>query len=268
MAALAGSAPIWPTPLKARFKPFRMANPPPDNADGADDIVNKRLIYGRRQGHRLHKNQARLVDDLLPKLRPDFAKQGPTYWFAEEKRDYALEIGFGGGEHLAAQAAANPDVGFIGCEPFINGVAKLLLAVDAQNLTNIAVYDDDARTVLDALPDGALGTAYLLYPDPWPKKRHHKRRFINAANLAEIFRVLRPGGVFVVASDIAAYLDWTLVHVRAHGGFEWPVETSADWQTPPANWLGTRYEAKARKAGRRPGYLTFTRRATAIPTSL
>lgn len=230
--------------------------------------VNKRLIYGRRQGHRLHKNQARLVDELLPRLRPDMSLSGPQDWFATPQQDYALEVGFGGGEHLAARAAAQPDIGFIGCEPFINGVAKLLLAVEAQKLSNVAIYDDDARDVLAVLPDKCLGQAYLLYPDPWPKKRHHKRRFINAENLNELFRVLRPGACFLVASDIAAYLDWTLIHLRAHGGFDWQAESAADWQNAPDGWPGTRYEAKAMAAGRRLGYLSFKRRERITPDRL
>ncbi len=247
-----------------------MAETPKDKAEKAAnaETVNRRLIYGRRQGHRLHPNQARLVNDILPRLRPDFAAPAPTAWFDEAKQDYALEIGFGGGEHLAARAAASPHIGFIGCEPFLNGVAKLLLAIEADNLSNIAVHDDDARDVLDALPDASLGTAYLLYPDPWPKKRHHKRRFISAANLDAIFRVLRPGGQFLVASDIADYVDWTLIHIKMHGGFDWHAAQSADWQNPPDGWPGTRYEAKAKAAGRTPGYLTFTRRAERRPASL
>ncbi len=255
--------------------PNNKAETPKDETDKQADrnTVNRRLIYGRRQGHRLHPNQARLVADLLPRLQPDFAKQGPRDWFDADhsegpKKDYVLEIGFGGGEHLAARAKAAPDIGFIGCEPFLNGVAKLLLAIEADNLNNIIVHDDDARDVLDALPDSCLGTAYLLYPDPWPKKRHHKRRFISAANLQQIFRVLRPGGEFLVASDIADYLDWTLIHIKAHGGFDWAATGLEDWQCPPKDWPGTRYEAKAKAAGRKLSYLTFTRRAQRQPASL
>ncbi len=223
---------------------------------------NRRFIYGRRQGHRLHPRQAKLVDSLLPTLRLDLA-QAKTLdkCFDRPRQSYALEIGFGGGEHLAARAAANPDTGYIGCEPFINGVAKLLLSISEDGMNNIRIHDDDARDVLDALPDGGLDVVYLLYPDPWHKLRHNKRRFISQKNVQEIFRVLRPGGQFFVASDIADYLAWTLSHVKRHGGFSWTAKRADDWLQAPPAWPGTRYEAKAIAAGRQPGYLQFERRA-------
>ena len=147
----------------------------------SDEKINRRLIYGRRQGHRLHKKQARLVADLLPQLSPDLRlPERPDGWFGKKFSAYELEIGFGGGEHLAARAALNPDCGFIGCEPFINGVAKLLTVIADEGRDNIAVYQDDARNLLDALPDESLEAVYLLYPDPWPKTRHHKRRFVSS----------------------------------------------------------------------------------------
>ncbi|NCF79442.1 MAG: tRNA (guanosine(46)-N7)-methyltransferase TrmB [Alphaproteobacteria bacterium] len=230
--------------------------------DTASDKVNKRLIYGRRQGHRLHKKQARLVDEMLPRLTPDLAADNvPADWFAKKCDDYVLEIGFGGGEHLAARALANPQSGFIGCEPFLNGVAKLVALVADEGRDNIAIYQNDARTILDALPDAALGAVYLLYPDPWPKKRHHKRRFVSAENLSAIHRVLRPGGVFFLASDIADYIDWSLIQIGAHGGFAWTADKADDWRVQPSDWPGTRYEAKALAAGRRPAYLHFTKTA-------
>lgn len=232
-------------------------------------MENKRILYGRRQGHRLHPRQAALVDELLPKLYPDLhSATAPAAWFETAKSGYVLEIGFGGGEHLAARAKATPDTGFIGCEPFINGVAKLLIEINENNLTNIAIHNDDARDVMAALPDNCLDGAYLLYPDPWPKKRHNKRRFINHENLCDMFRILKPGAEFLVASDIADYLDWTLIHMRAHGGFSWQGARASDWLEAPENWPGTRYEAKAKKAGRVPGYLHFTKRPDLQPGTL
>lgn len=234
-------------------------------------VENRRIIYGRRQGHKLHPRQQKLVEELLPQCRPDLSvapENTPQDWFQKPFSAYALEIGFGGGEHLAARAKAAPDIGFIGCEPFLNGVAKLLIEIDQGRLGNIAVHDDDARDVLAALPDASLDHAYLLYPDPWPKKRHHKRRFISAANLDKLFNALKPGASFLLASDIADYLDWSLAHIRAHGGFEWLAQTADDWHQAPSDWPGTRYEAKAIKAGRRPGYLRFTRRVEKTPGKL
>ena len=225
-------------------------------------LQNKRILYGRRQGHKLHPRQQGLVDDLLPKLQPDLtAANGPQDWFQTPKAHYALEVGFGGGEHVAARAKAAPETGFIACEPFINGVAKLLIEIDENSLANIVVHNDDARDVMAALPDQCLDQAYVLYPDPWPKKRHNKRRFINHENLEALFRILKPGAGFLVASDIADYLDWTLIHMRAHGGFDWQAQSAADWLDAPEGWPGTRYEAKAIRQGRRPGYLTFARRS-------
>lgn len=205
-------------------------------------------FYGRRKGHALRRHHLQLVETLLPRLRialdrplADFA--GPVW----------LEIGFGGGEHLAHQAACHPDIGFIGAEPFVNGVAKLLAQIEAKQLANIRIHDGDARYVLESLPDAGLERVYLLYPDPWPKARHNKRRFVGSANLAQIHRVLKPGGLFLFASDIADYVAWTRSHVADHGGF---VE-EGDGTEPFADWVETRYEAKARREGRQPAYLQF-----------
>jgi tRNA (guanine-N7-)-methyltransferase len=234
-----------------------------------DEAETRRFVYGRRQGHRLHPRQALLVEELLPRLRFDLSQNEPlSTCFDRPAERYVLEIGFGGGEHLAARALASPDTGYIGCEPFLNGVAKLLLAISENDIGNIRIHDDDARDVLAALPDGQLDEVYLLYPDPWHKLRHHKRRFISQENLAEIFRVLRPGGQFMVASDIASYLDWTRKHVKQHGGFAWSASAGEDVSTPPEGWPGTRYEAKAIAQGRQPGYLVFQRRSELSPGHL
>ncbi|MFV2091497.1 MAG: tRNA (guanosine(46)-N7)-methyltransferase TrmB [Hyphomicrobiales bacterium] len=179
--------------------------------------------------------------------------------FDEPVTDVWLEIGFGGGEHLAAQARANGQIGMLGAEPYINGIAKLLSTIDREALANIRIHPDDARELLEQLPDQSLGAVFILFPDPWPKARHNKRRFINADNLAQIARVLRPGGRLRFASDITDYVRWTLVHVRAARCFEWTAGRAADWRQRPGDWPATRYEAKAIRQGREPSYLQFIR---------
>lgn len=231
----------------------------------ADDFKDqeRRLLYGRRQGHKLKGRQAELMQSLLPKLRVDLKSplgKSPERLFGPDTEDVQIEIGFGGGEHLAAEAGAHTITGFIGAEPFINGVAKLLSAVDEQKLRNVRVHDDDARSLLDWLGDGSVSRVFLLYPDPWPKKRHHKRRFVARDNLDRLHRILKPGGMFLFASDIPDYVCWTLREVLKHGGFEWTAQTASNWRTPPAGWQGTRYEQKAIREGRTPVYLEFKRK--------
>src|SRR5690606_37519195 len=170
-----------------------------------------------------------------------------------------LEIGFGGGEHLLHETTTRPGTGFIGVEPFVNGMAKMAAALERQPLANIRLFHDDATLLLDWLPAASLDGIDLLYPDPWPKKRHWKRRFVNAANLDRFARALKPGGRFRFASDIDTYVNWTLLHCRAHPAFEWQAHEAADWHTPYEGWPGTRYEAKALREGRPPAYLTFLR---------
>ena len=157
-------------------------------------------------------------------------------------------------------ARLEPATGFIGVEPFVNGMARLMLGLAEAPLANVRVYGDDATRVLDWLPSGSIETIDLLYPDPWPKKKHWKRRFVGGINLDRFARVLRPGGRFRFASDIDTYVNWTLLHCRAHGAFEWRAGSAEDWRKPYPDWPGTRYEAKALREGRRPAYLTFVRR--------
>ena len=187
-----------------------------------------------------------LLEDLLPTFRFEPADIDPA-------RQRWLEIGFGGGEHLAHQAALNPAIEMIGAEAFINGVAKLMSLVDEKALKNIRVHFGDAREAMARMPDACLDRVYLLYPDPWPKARHNKRRFVNEASLKDIRRLLKPGGTFVFASDIEDYVSWTLAAVAESGHF---TETGNRAQ-PPENWTETRYEAKARREGRGSAYLTF-----------
>jgi tRNA (guanine-N7-)-methyltransferase len=230
-----------------------------------DATRRRRLLYGRRQGHKLRGHQEHLMANLLPKLAVPVGAEAkgnlqPLSLFADEIHQIWLEIGFGGGEHLVEQAVANPHVGLIGCEPFVNGVAKLLAEVEKKNLSNVRIHHDDARDVLETLADACLDRAFLLFPDPWHKKRHNKRRFVSQENLDQLARLLKDGAEFRVATDIKDYCRWTLREVRAHGAFEWQAEKADDWRIRPDDWPGTRYEAKAGREGRTSVYLTFRRR--------
>lgn len=171
-----------------------------------------------------------------------------------------MEIGFGGGEHLHHESGRYPQSGFIGVEPFINGMAKMLAALDQAPRPNLRLYDEDATAVLDWLPDASLAGIDLFYPDPWHKRRHWKRRFVSDANLDRFARVLKPGAKFRFASDIEHYVNWTLQHCRRHAAFDWQAESPADWNDAYEGWPGTRYEANAFREGRRAAYLTFIRR--------
>lgn len=179
--------------------------------------------------------------------------------FEADVGNICLEVGFGGGEHLLHRARTSPETGFIGIEPFVGSMAKAVAAVVDEGLSNVRLYDDDAVNVLDWIPAASLDLAYQLYPDPWPKRRHWKRRFINRHNLDRYARALKSGSEFRFASDIDTYIDWTLHHCRDHEAFEWTAETSRDWKTPWPGWPGTRYEAKATGEGRTGCYLTFRR---------
>ncbi len=220
----------------------------------------RRLLYGRRQGHKLRAGQQHLVETLLPRLAIDLKTLGdPRRLFDAAPDDIWLEIGFGGGEHLATQAAAHPNIGFLGCEPFVNGVAKLLVQIDRAGLDNIRLHQGDARDLLDALAPGSVGRVFLLFPDPWPKTRHHKRRFVSQETLDQLAQAVRPGGELRIATDIPDYCRWTLQHIRRHGAFEWLAKGPADWRQRPADWPETRYEQKAIRQGRIPVYLRFRR---------
>ena len=219
-------------------------------------------FFGRRHGKTLRPLHVSLLESLLPALRLDLETPAPGSTidlFDIPVGPVRLEVGFGGGEHLIHRMRENPDTGFIGVEPFVNGMAKLLAALHAHPLPNIRVYDQDAALLLDWLPAASIDHIDILYPDPWPKMRQHKRRFISAENLVRLTRVLKPGGRLCFASDIADYVNWTLIHVRAHGGFSFNAADADDWRLPYAGWPGTRYEAKAFREGRTPAYLTFVK---------
>ena len=219
-------------------------------------------FFGRRKGKHLRDAQAAAIATLMPTLGVDLANPAPAPLSALWPRQVArtrLEIGFGAGEHLLHRATSEPDTGFIGVEPFVTSMGKMLLELEERGLDNIRVYDDDATRVLDWLPDACLDRIDLLYPDPWPKRRHWKRRFVGPANVARFARVLKPGGHFSFASDIDTYVNWTLTHLLADARFEWLAEKADDWRLPWQGWPGTRYEAKAFREGRVPAYLTFRR---------
>jgi tRNA (guanine-N7-)-methyltransferase len=220
-------------------------------------------FFGRRRGKALRAGQQECLERLLPRFAIDLSRPPPGAdlrpLFAAQVLQVHLEIGFGGGEHLLGEVRRLPQTGFIGVEPFVNGMAKLLSALEGDLPDNLLLYDDDATRLLDWLPNASLARIDLFYPDPWPKKKHWKRRFVNPANLDRFARVLRPGGEFRFASDIAGYVNWTLLACRRHPAFEWMAACQADWAGAFEGWPGTRYEAKAVAAGRQPAYLVFGR---------
>jgi tRNA (guanine-N7-)-methyltransferase len=219
--------------------------------------------YGRRRGRKPSPRQAALLDTLLPDVvlnLADPAPASPAKLFTPSVREVWLEIGFGGGEHLLWQAAHNPDAGFIGCEPFQDGVVKVLRAIEEQKLSNIRVHADDARAVLRWLPEACIARAFVLFPDPWPKKRHQKRRLLSAGTLSELARVMAAGAELRVATDIGDYARSILQAVRAERSFAWAPNGPSDWRQRPADWPATRYEQKALQERRRCTYLSLRRR--------
>ena len=224
-----------------------------------------RNFYGRLKGKTLKRSQKAWLDEDLAALSP-----GPVSWEENPQRQPLdpgrlfggrpvwLEVGFGGGEHMVHQAAAHPEVGIIGAEPYINGVAMLLGKIRRAGLENLAVHPGDARDLMDVLPAASISRAFLLYPDPWPKTRHHRRRFVTPEHLRPLARAMRPGAILRVATDIPDYVRQTLQEVP-RAGFDWLAEGPRDWREPWEDWLPTRYERKALREGRVPHYLTFRR---------
>ena len=220
-------------------------------------------LWGRRKGKPLSPRRTGLMATRLPELAIDIEAPEPddlAGLFPGPVKAVNLEIGFGGGEHLVHEATVSPETGFIGVEPYLNGMAKAVAAITEHGLGNVRLFGGDASQLLDWLPAASLERIDLLYPDPWPKKRHWKRRFVSPQNLDRFARVLVSGGRFRFASDIESYVSWCLMQCRRRPEFEWTANCADDWRKPYPGWPGTRYEAKALAAGRVPTYLEFRRR--------
>jgi tRNA (guanine-N7-)-methyltransferase len=231
-------------------------------------VEGQRAFFGRRKGHKLRAHQADLIAQLLPRLAIDIA--GPRYGdltglFDAPVDSVRLEIGFGGGEHLIAEARAFPNTGFIGCEPYVNGMAKILALIEAGDIGNIRLFAGDAAELLAWVPAMSLARIDLIHPDPWPKRRHWKRRFVQDATIAAMARALARGGEFRFVSDISDYCAWTLSHFMRTTDFLWTAERATDWREPWADYTMTRYGRKAEREGRTAAYLIFKKTGDSSP---
>jgi len=215
-------------------------------------------VYGRRKGPKLSQHQDELLRDLLPKLMLEIRERAdPRSYFDSEVDDVWLEVGFGAGEHLFWQAQHNPRVGLIGAEPFINGVAKLLSKIEEVKVDNVRIHCEDARDIISALPDASIGRVFILFPDPWPKLRHHKRRFIQSEMLDHLARVMKHGAELRFGSDDAPLVEYTLERLMAHPAFLWTANCASGWRNRTSDWPQTRYEAKQLHGV--PAFLRFCR---------
>jgi tRNA (guanine-N7-)-methyltransferase len=210
--------------------------------------------FGRNRGRALRPHQQRLVEELLPKIAVNLAQP-----LAGHQGRVALEIGFGGGEHLLAQAAHHPDRLWLGCEPFLNGVAKCLAGIEQAGLRNVRILMEDARKLLEQLPPDSVDAAFILFPDPWPKARHNKRRLVNAQTLVMLARVQPSGGRLLLATDHLDYAQWMMEHILSCPYYQWAAEQQADWKTPPKDWTETKYQRKTSAQGRPPMFFELVR---------
>jgi tRNA (guanine-N7-)-methyltransferase len=236
----------------------------PSDRDAGDGVAARPpgSFFGRRKGHKLRIHQLELIEQLLPRLSLDIANPAPpdlAEMFDRTLDGIRLEIGFGGGEHLIAEALAFPDLGFIGCEPYVNGMAKILAQIEAHNIANIRLFAGDAAELLAWTPPHSLTRIDLIHPDPWPKRRHWKRRFVQDTTVAAMARALKIDGEFRFVSDIDDYCAWTLAHLARSPDFAWTAERASDWKQPWADYTMTRYGAKATREGRVAAYLRFRR---------
>lgn len=239
-------------------------NSDPFDFDDASDSApqGQRAFFGRRKGHKLRAHQVDLIDTLLPHLAVDIAFAAPddlAELFDPKLDDIRLEIGFGGGEHLIAEAQAFPQIGFIGCEPYVNGMAKILTQIEALNIGNIKLFAGDAAELLAWAPPRSFARIDLIHPDPWPKRRHWKRRFVQDITVARMAEVIKPSGEFRFVCDIEDYVAWTLEHLLRAPDFTWLAEQASDWRLPWPNYTMTRYGRKATREGRKAAYLRFRR---------
>ncbi|NIJ20005.1 tRNA (guanine-N7-)-methyltransferase [Sphingomonas naasensis] len=227
------------------------------------DPISIRRLYGRAKGHKLRQGQAALVEEMLPQLSvPETGPLDAQTLFGDAEgsgRPLEFEIGFGGGEHLAGQAAMRPDHGFIGCEPFLNGVVGALNHIRDDKLANVRLHMGDALDVLERLPDASLDRLYLLHPDPWPKARHAKRRMVNNGPLDMIAAKLKPGAEFRLGTDDPTYCRWSMMVMNQRRDFVWQAKSAADFLTRPTDWPETRYERKARRQGHEVWYFRYRR---------
>jgi tRNA (guanine-N7-)-methyltransferase len=222
------------------------------------DPATIRRLYGRRSGHKLRQGQAALLEQLMPEVEVPEGPLSSAVLFGDD-RPLELEIGFGSGEHLAWQAADRPDHGFIGCEPFLNGVVGALMKIEESAPTNIRLHMGNALEVLERLPDASLERVYLLHPDPWPKARHAKRRMINDGPLDLIAVKMKAGGEFRLGTDDPVYCRWSMMVMSERDDFQWLAESASDFLDRPVDWPQTRYEAKARRNGREVWYFRYRR---------
>ena len=256
MAGFHGRKPISSIPCAAPSRQRHSITDETPFGPGADDP----RFHGRRQGRKLRAGQKRLYDEMLPKYAFAAPLDGAVATlFGGPVSDVWLEIGFGAGEHLAEQAAYHPDVGFVGAEPYINGVVGLLTRIERRGLTNIRILDDDVRPLLASIPGESLGRVFILFPDPWPKARHHRRRIVNRQTLDWLMHAMKPGAELRLATDDGDYLRWMLRELLDHPGFSWTARRADDWRQRPVDGVETRYERKNRSGGYGPVYLSFVR---------